>query len=219
MPSATQGELAEAIGDCIDAGARVVNLSLALAQPSSRGERALEEALTRAVKRGVIVVAAAGNQSALGSSAITRHPWVIPVAACDGRGRPMNLSKSRRLDRPARLERARRRHHQSERRRTADRVGWHKRRRAFCYRRGCASVVGISRRERRANQARGHPVFDGSAFFGGSAFAGRRLGTRLSFNGECRKVNRDECKPGRRSFGRERASTAPSALARFCRGR
>lgn len=92
MPSATQGELAEAIGDCIDAGARVVNLSLALAQPSSRGERALEEALTRAVKRGVIVVAAAGNQSALGSSAITRHPWVIPVAACDGRGRPMNLS-------------------------------------------------------------------------------------------------------------------------------
>ena len=94
MPSATQGELAEAIGDCIDAGARVVNLSLALAQPSSRGERALEEALTRAVKRGVIVVAAAGNQSALGSSAITRHPWVIPVAACDGRGRPMNLSNS-----------------------------------------------------------------------------------------------------------------------------
>ena len=37
----------------------------------------------------MIVVAAAGNQGTLGRSAITRHPWVIPVVACDGRGRPM----------------------------------------------------------------------------------------------------------------------------------
>jgi subtilisin family serine protease len=44
------------------------------------------------VRRGVIVVAAAGNQGTLGSSAITRHPWVIPVVACDLRGRPMNES-------------------------------------------------------------------------------------------------------------------------------
>ena len=40
----------------------------------------------------MIVVAAAGNQGALGSSAITRHPWVIPVVACDDRGRPTNES-------------------------------------------------------------------------------------------------------------------------------
>src|SRR4029434_3701319 len=46
----------------------------------------------RAVKRSVIVVAAAGNQATLSSSAITRHPWVIPVVACDLRGRPMNES-------------------------------------------------------------------------------------------------------------------------------
>ena len=38
------------------------------------------------------MVAAAGNQGTLGSSAITRHPWVIPVVACDLRGRPMNES-------------------------------------------------------------------------------------------------------------------------------
>jgi subtilisin family serine protease len=38
------------------------------------------------------VVAAAGNQGAVGSSAITRHPWVIPVVAYDLRGRPMELS-------------------------------------------------------------------------------------------------------------------------------
>ena len=52
----------------------------------------MEEALDQAARRGVIVVAAAGNQGTLGSSAITRHPWVIPVVACDLRGRPMNES-------------------------------------------------------------------------------------------------------------------------------
>lgn len=92
MPSATPKELAAAIIECIDAGARVINLSLALAQPSTKGEQALEEALTQAVRRGVIVVAAAGNQGTLGSSAITRHPWVIPVVACNHAGRPMNES-------------------------------------------------------------------------------------------------------------------------------
>ena len=92
MPSATPQDLAAAIIECIDAGARVINLSLALAQPSTKGEQALEEALSQAVRRGVIVVAAAGNQGTVGSSAITRHPWVIPVVACDLRGRPTNES-------------------------------------------------------------------------------------------------------------------------------
>lgn len=92
LPSATPLELAAAILACIDAGARVINLSLALAQPSTKGEQALEEALHHAVRRGVLIVAAAGNQGTLGSSIITRHPWVIPVVACDLRGRPMNES-------------------------------------------------------------------------------------------------------------------------------
>jgi subtilisin family serine protease len=92
MPSATPQELAAAIIECIDAGARVINLSLALAQPSIKGEQALVEALNLAAGRGVIVVAAAGNQGTLGSSAITRHPWVIPVVACNLAGRPMKLS-------------------------------------------------------------------------------------------------------------------------------
>ena len=92
MPSATPRELAAAILECIDAGARVINLSLALAQPSTNGERSLEEALNHALKRGVIVVAAAGNQGTIGSSVITRHPWVTSVVACDMRGRPMNES-------------------------------------------------------------------------------------------------------------------------------
>jgi subtilisin family serine protease len=87
-PSTTPRELAEAIIDCVDAGAHVVNLSLALAQPSSYGDRELNEALDHALRRGVIVVAAAGNQGTIGSTPITRHPWVIPVVACDIEGRP-----------------------------------------------------------------------------------------------------------------------------------
>jgi subtilisin family serine protease len=78
--------------ECIEAGARIINLSLALARPSTKGEKSLEESLDQAVRRGVIVVAAAGNQGMLGSTAITRHPWVIPVVACDLHGRPLNES-------------------------------------------------------------------------------------------------------------------------------
>lgn len=92
MPSATPKELAAAIIECIEAGARVINLSLALAQPSIKEEKALEEALNQAIRRNVVIVAAAGNQGALGSSAITRHPWIIPVVACDFQGRPTNES-------------------------------------------------------------------------------------------------------------------------------
>src|SRR5712691_8171111 len=61
MPSATSEELAAAILDSIRAGARVLNLSVALIHPSSTDQRELEEALGYAARRGVMVVAAAGN--------------------------------------------------------------------------------------------------------------------------------------------------------------
>lgn len=92
MPSATPEELAQAILDCIGAGARVLNVSAALAQPSIKNDQALEEALDQAARRGVLVVVAAGNQGTLGSTAITRHPWVIPVVAHDHQGRLMDQS-------------------------------------------------------------------------------------------------------------------------------
>jgi len=88
MPSATPKELASAIRDVVEAGARVINLSAALLQPLSDGARKLEQALDFAAARGAITVAAAGNQGTVGSTAITRHPWVIPVTACDLQGRP-----------------------------------------------------------------------------------------------------------------------------------
>jgi len=88
MPSATPSELATAIHEVVKAGARVINLSAALLQLTSRGVQNLQQALDFAAARGVITVAAAGNQSTVGSSAITRHPWVIPVIGCDLQGRP-----------------------------------------------------------------------------------------------------------------------------------
>ncbi|PDZ39792.1 peptidase S8 [Bacillus cereus] len=97
MPSAIPQELAKAIIQTIEAGAHLINLSVAIARPSLKGEKELGAALNYAAKRGVIVVAAAGNQGTIGSSTITRHPWVIPVVACDIQGRvtrESNLGRS-----------------------------------------------------------------------------------------------------------------------------
>ncbi len=92
MPSTTPEELVEAIVDCVDAGARMLNLSAGLSQPSPKNERELEQALDYAASRGIITVAAAGNQGTLGSSVIIRHPSVVPVAACDLQRRPLTES-------------------------------------------------------------------------------------------------------------------------------
>jgi subtilisin family serine protease len=92
FPTATPANLAKAIVESIDAGARILNMSVGIAQLSPQGEPELQEALDYALHRGVIAVAAAGNQGTLGSSAITRHPWVIPVVACDLQGSPVAYS-------------------------------------------------------------------------------------------------------------------------------
>jgi subtilisin family serine protease len=92
MPAATPDDVAEAVAECVHAGARIINLSVAVASTSPNKEPRLEEALSYAGGRSAIVVAATGNQGTIGSSAITRHPWVIPVAACDRRGQPIGLS-------------------------------------------------------------------------------------------------------------------------------
>ena len=97
VPHATPEELAEALVDCVKAGARIVNLSAAIVRPAAGGRDRLRDALDYTARRGVLVVAAAGNQGMLASSPITCHPWVIPVAACDPRGRPLpesNLGSS-----------------------------------------------------------------------------------------------------------------------------
>ncbi len=97
MPSASPEELAAAITEAIGAGAKIINLSAALTEASLRGEHHLEQALDYAAKRAVLIVAAAGNQGMIVGSAITSHPWVIPVVGCDLKGKPTsesNLGKS-----------------------------------------------------------------------------------------------------------------------------
>jgi subtilisin family serine protease len=91
MPSATPGELARALVEVLEAGVRVVNISAALMRLSSSAEeRALRAALDHAAFRGVVVVAAAGNQGSIGTSILTRHPAVVPVVPSDPQGRPLD---------------------------------------------------------------------------------------------------------------------------------
>lgn len=91
-PRAEPEDLAQALTDCTEAGARVVNVSAALARPSISDERGLTQALDYAARRDVIVVVAAGNQATLAGTALTRHPWVIPVVSYDERARPLDHS-------------------------------------------------------------------------------------------------------------------------------
>ena len=154
-PSASPAELAKAILETVAARARVINLSVALTGPASASTE-LTQALDFAGARGTLVVAAAGNQAAVGSSAVTRHPWVIPVAACDTRGMPLQESNcghaigfrglrapglgivSLGPDRHCRLER--------DQRCCADR-----------HRRHRAALFPVSRCQRGSDQARDHP--------------------------------------------------------------
>jgi subtilisin family serine protease len=92
MPSASPEELASAIVETVTAGARVINLSAALSHTSAKGERELHQALDHAARNSVLIVAAAGNQGIVGSSAITGHPWVISVTSCNLQGRPTSES-------------------------------------------------------------------------------------------------------------------------------
>lgn len=96
-PEAAPDEVADAIVDCVDAGARIINLSAAFIGELLAGWRRLDEALSYAAGRGALVVAAAGNDGMLGGSVITRHPWTLPVVAYELCGRPLagsNLGRS-----------------------------------------------------------------------------------------------------------------------------
>lgn len=90
--STSPKDLAKAISDCIEAGARILNISAAIVRSEPRAETCLKDSLHIAAKRGALVVSAAGNQSALGGTSITGSLWVIPVSACDRHGRPLTQS-------------------------------------------------------------------------------------------------------------------------------
>lgn len=87
LPSATPGELSNAIIETIDAGAKIINLSLGLSAPSLTYYDNLQEVYDYALRRGVIIVVAAGNQGNIGNISLINHEWLIPVAACDTNGK------------------------------------------------------------------------------------------------------------------------------------
>jgi subtilisin family serine protease len=86
LPSATPDELATAIIETIDAGAKIINLSLGLSTSSLRVYDKLQYAYNYAVQKGVIIVVAAGNQGNIGNISLIKHQWLIPVAACNENG-------------------------------------------------------------------------------------------------------------------------------------
>lgn len=87
FPNSTPEELSNAIVETVDAGARIINLSLGLSTSSLTIYNELQEAYDYALKKGVIVVVAAGNQGNIGNVSLINHQWLIPVAACDEEGR------------------------------------------------------------------------------------------------------------------------------------
>jgi subtilisin family serine protease len=97
LPSSTPDELAQAIVDCIKAGANIINLSVGLSTTPLTRFPQMQEAYDYAIQKGVPIVAAAGNQGQMGYFSILDNPWVIPVVGCDLDGIPdafSNISRS-----------------------------------------------------------------------------------------------------------------------------
>lgn len=90
VPAAALPEVAEAIGDCVRAGAHIINLSIAVSGISFDSHRLLRAAMEYARQRGVLVIAAVGNQRSLGGGMdILRHVCTIPVVAYSTAGQPL----------------------------------------------------------------------------------------------------------------------------------
>ena len=87
FPSSNSEELAEAIVEVVEQGAKIINLSLGLSKSSLTLYPKLQEAYDYARKNGVIIVAAAGNLGNIGGLSLIENEWIIPVAACDQYGR------------------------------------------------------------------------------------------------------------------------------------
>jgi len=92
FPSSSPDELAKAIVEVVDKGAKIINLSLGLSNSSLTLYTKLQEAYDYARKKDVIVVAASGNQGNIGGLSLIENDWIIPVAACDEYGKLNSIS-------------------------------------------------------------------------------------------------------------------------------
>jgi hypothetical protein len=91
-PSTSVGELANGIRVAIAAGARLINLSLAILGKDTRDHRQLAEALDYAEASGAVIVVAAGNQGHIAMGQLLSHPVTIPVVAVDAANRLLSDS-------------------------------------------------------------------------------------------------------------------------------
>lgn len=89
IPEVTVGDLVAALREVLAAGARIVNLSLGLADSALTPHPELTEVFDEAQRRGVLLVAAGGNQGYLGPVPLFAHPQVLPVVGCDAHGQPL----------------------------------------------------------------------------------------------------------------------------------
>lgn len=87
--STTASRLAAAITMCVEAGAHLINLSLATTGTAQQPSDELRSALSFAAFQRCLIVAAAGNNGTLFSNVITQHPWVLPVTALGNDDRPL----------------------------------------------------------------------------------------------------------------------------------
>jgi subtilisin family serine protease len=92
LPTCSPENACAAIVQMIDAGVRVINLSIGFSSPTLEAHRCFDQAIDHAMRRGVIVVMAAGNQGQLAGASMTRHAWVIHVVACDAHAMPSAAS-------------------------------------------------------------------------------------------------------------------------------
>ena len=82
-PAASVDDLATAIASAVSAGARLINLSLAILGEESETNPRLAAALDFAETSGALLLVAAGNQGRLAMGQLLSHPVVIPVVAAD----------------------------------------------------------------------------------------------------------------------------------------
>lgn len=85
-PRVPPEQLAFAIVETVDAGARIINLSMGLSATHLLNNRELKDSFDYAFQKGALLIAASGNQGKIGHIPLFNHPWVIPVVACDSYG-------------------------------------------------------------------------------------------------------------------------------------
>jgi cyanobactin maturation PatA/PatG family protease len=92
QPACSQLELARAILLAVERGAFIINVSAGQYGPGARAEPVLANAVARAIQRGVMVVAAAGNDGCECAHVPAALPGVLAVGAMDQLGRPLERS-------------------------------------------------------------------------------------------------------------------------------